>query len=302
MYDTIIIGAGPGGLTSSIYLNRSGLKTLLIEKGFSGGQMINTSEIENYTGFENINGAELSFKMESHAKKIGGTFVTEEVLEYDLSGPVKKIKTNKNEYESKTVILAMGAHPRKTGITGEEEYSQGGVSYCATCDGAFYRGKNVAVIGGGNTAVEDAAYLARFCEKVYIIHRRDEFRADQAEVKKLKAFENVEYVLSSLPEEILGSGGKVTGIKVKNRVTNKESVLEADAVFIAIGSIPNSDNLKDVELNENKNIITNQLMETNLKGVYAIGDIRNTPLRQVLTACSDGAIAAQSINSYIGSL
>lgn len=299
MYDAIIIGAGPGGLNTALYLGRSGLKTLVIEKEFSGGQMIKSNEIENYIGFENINGAMLSMEMDKHAKKFGAEFISDEVTEIKLD-EIKIVKTKKNFYECKTIIFAMGSNPRNLGVAGEDKYKSGGISYCATCDGAFYRGKDVAVIGGGNTAVEDAIYLANFCKNVYIIHRRDEYRAEKALVDTLIATDNIIPIYNGLTEEILGSDGRVTGVKVKDKYTNEEKIIEVNGIFIAVGATPNTRIVpNEVELDEGKYIITDKYMETNIDGVFAVGDIRDTPLRQIITAASDGAIAAQYVNAYI---
>lgn len=298
MYDSIIIGAGPGGLNAALYLGRSGLNTLVIEKEFSGGQMIKSSEIENYIGIETTDGASLSMGMEKHAKKFGAKFVSENVKEIKLEE--KKIITNKNEHNYKTLILAMGGEPKKLKVAGEETYGNGGISYCATCDGAFYRGQDVAVIGGGNTAVEDAIYLANFCNKVYIIHRRDEYRAEKALVTNLLTKENIIPIYNGITKEILGKNGKVTGIKIEDKISNEEQIINVNGAFIAVGASPNTQIVpKEINLDENKYIITNKYMETNISGVFAIGDIRDTPLRQVITACSDGAIAAQYVNAFL---
>ncbi len=299
MYDLIIIGSGPAGLNAALYAGRSGLKTLVIEKEFAGGQVGLTYEVENYIGIDSINGAELAMKMDAHAKKFGGEFVNEIVESVELNDKIKKVVTNKNTYESPVVILSMGGKPKKINVPGEEEFFGGGISYCATCDGAFYRGKDVAVVGGGNTAVEDAIFLAKFCNKVYIIHRRDTFRAEKKLVETMLKNDNIECVYDALTEKIIGDT-KVNGIVVKNKNTNEERELKVAGVFIAIGTKPMTDLVKDkLDLNNEGHIITNEKMETKINGVYAIGDVRNTPLRQVITACSDGAIAAYYAALYL---
>ncbi len=299
MYDLIIIGSGPAGLNAALYAGRSGLKTLVIEKEFAGGQVGLTYEVENYIGIDSINGAELAMKMDAHAKKFGGEFVNEIVESVELNDKIKKVVTNKNTYESPVVILSMGGKPKKINVPGEEEFFGGGISYCATCDGAFYRGKDVAVVGGGNTAVEDAIFLAKFCNKVYIIHRRDTFRAEKKLVETMLKNDNIECVYDALTEKIIGDT-KVNSIVVKNKNTNEERELKVAGVFIAIGTKPMTDLVKDkLDLNNEGHIITNEKMETKINGVYAIGDVRNTPLRQVITACSDGAIAAYYAALYL---
>ncbi len=299
MYDLIIIGSGPAGLNAALYAGRSGMKTLVIEKEFTGGQVGLTYEVENYIGYEEINGADLAMKMDAHAKKFGAEFINETVESIDLYNKIKKVYTNKNTYEAGAVILSMGAKPKKIDVPGEEEFYGSGISYCATCDGAFYRGKEVAVVGGGNTAVEDAIFLSKFCSKVYIIHRRDTFRAEKKLVETMKKNDNIECVYDSLTQKIVGDS-KVSGIVVKDKNTNEEKELKVDGVFVAVGTRPISELvINKLDLNEEGCIITNEKMETKVKGVYAIGDVRNTPLRQVITACSDGAIASYYAALYL---
>lgn len=299
MYDVIIIGQGPAGLSAGLYSARSGLKTLILEKAFAGGQMGLTYEIDNYIGIPDISGIDLSMNMLAHAKKFGGEFKSEDVINLDLESDIKVVETTKAKYEAKSVILALGAKPRKLDIKGEKEYSNAGVSYCATCDGNFYKDKVATVVGGGNTAVEDAIFLSRLCKKVYLVHRRDKFRAESHLVEQLKELSNVELVLDSIPLKIKGEE-KVTSILVENKNTNETRLIETDAVFVAVGITP-STSLVDgkVLLNEASYIITNEKMETNVKNVYAIGDCRDTVLRQVVTSVSDGAIAASVISSSL---
>lgn len=299
MYDVIIIGQGPAGLSAGLYSARSGLKTLILEKAFAGGQMGLTYEIDNYIGIPDISGIDLSMNMLAHAKKFGGEFKSEDVINLDLESDIKVVETTKAKYEAKSVILALGAKPRKLDIKGEKEYSNAGVSYCATCDGNFYKDKVATVVGGGNTAVEDAIFLSRLCKKVYLVHRRDKFRAESHLVEQLKELSNVELVLDSIPLKIKGEE-KVTSILVENKNTNETRLIETDAVFVAVGITP-STSLVDgkVLLNEASYIITNEKMETNVKNVYAIGDCRDTVLRQVVTSVSDGAIAASVISASL---
>lgn len=292
MYDLLILGAGPSGLTAGIYAARGGLKTAIIEKTSFGGQLALTSEIENYPGFENISGFELAYKMQQQAEKLGVEFIYEEITDLDIVGDVKSVKTQGNKYEAKAIIIAMGASPRLLGLDKEKALLGAGVSYCATCDGAFFRGKDVAVIGGGNTAVEDAIYLSKFCNKVYIVHRRNEFRATKAEINKMTAKQNVEFVLSSVVSDIFGES-KVEGIEVTTGEQKKR--IDVSGVFVAIGRTPNTTLINGIDLTDNGYIVVDRLQRTSEKGVYAVGDIVDKSLRQVVTACSDGAVAAECV-------
>lgn len=292
MYDLLILGAGPSGLTAGIYAARGGLKTAIIEKTSFGGQLALTSEIENYPGFENISGFELAYKMQQQAEKLGVEFIYEEITGLDIVGDVKSVKTQGNKYEAKAVIIAMGASPRLLGLDKEKALLGAGVSYCATCDGAFFRGKDIAVIGGGNTAVEDAIYLSKFCNKVYIVHRRNEFRATKAEINKMTAKQNVELVLSSVVSDIFGES-KVEGIEVTTGEQKKR--IDVSGVFVAIGRTPNTTLIKGIDLTDNGYIVVDRLQRTSEKGVYAVGDIVDKSLRQVVTACADGAVAAECV-------
>ncbi|MDD7457718.1 MAG: thioredoxin-disulfide reductase [Clostridia bacterium] len=292
MYDLLILGAGPSGLTAGIYAARGGLKTAIIEKTSFGGQLALTSEIENYPGFENISGFELAYKMQQQAEKLGVEFIYEEITDLDIVGDVKSVKTQGNKYEAKAIIIAMGASPRLLGLDKEKALLGAGVSYCATCDGAFFRGKDVAVIGGGNTAVEDAIYLSKFCNKVYIVHRRNEFRATKAEINKMTAKQNVELVLSSVVSDIFGES-KVEGIEVTTGEQKKR--IDVSGVFVAIGRTPNTTLINGIDLTDNGYIVVDRLQRTSEKGVYAVGDIVDKSLRQVVTACSDGAVAAECV-------
>lgn len=300
MYDIIIIGAGVAGLTAGLYGSRGGFKTLIIEKMFAGGQAATTYEIDNYPGFvETITGPDLAMNMEKHAKKFGVEITNEDVIEIDIDHPIKKVKTNKNIYEGKTLILAMGANPKKLGLEKEKEFVGAGVSYCATCDGAFYRDKTVAVVGGGDTAVEDALFLSRFCNKVYLIHRRDQLRAVKVLQDAAFANDKIEFVWNSVVEEIIGEQG-VQGVVIKDQNTGETKELQLEGLFIAVGIQPNIELVKGkVEVNNNGYIITDEGMQTNKPGVYAAGDIREKFLRQLVTAASDGAVAAYAAERYV---
>ncbi len=295
MYDLIIIGQGPAGLSSALYAGRAGLKVLVLEKEFAGGQMGQTYEIDNYIGVDKISGFDLAMNMLNHAKKFGAEFKSENVVSFELESDVKIIETTRNKYETKSVILALGSKPRKLEIMGEQKLTGAGVSYCATCDGNFYKGKTTVVVGGGNTAIEDAIFLSRLCEKVYLVHRRSEFRSEKKLTQEVSKLNNVEFILDSIPLNINGEQ-KVESVTVKNVNSKEELELKADGVFIAVGTVPTTKLLENhIELNENNYIVTNDRMETNIKNVFAVGDCRDTVLRQVVTAVSDGAIAATTI-------
>lgn len=293
MYDVIIAGGGPAGLNAGLYCARSGLKTVLFERLFAGGQAAVTSEIDNYIGVGKTDGPSLCMKMLEQATEFGLEIKYEEITEFDLSGEEKTVKTSDKEYTSKSVILCMGAHPKKLGAVGEDKFFGRGVSYCATCDGNFYKGKTVCVIGGGDTAFEDALYLSGISEKVYIIHRRDTFRANKALQDSVMGKSNVELVLNSVCEEIRGDDF-VKSIVIKNVISNDVSDIKTDGVFCAVGTYANTELVSgDLKLSDGY-IITDENMRTSKKRVYAAGDIRVKPLRQIITAASDGAVAAKS--------
>ncbi|NMA67298.1 MAG: thioredoxin-disulfide reductase [Clostridiaceae bacterium] len=299
MYDVIIVGGGPAGFTAALYAARAKLKTLIVERAFFGGQMAITNQMENYPGFEEVSGSQLAEKMYGQATKFGAEVEQTEVIELDLDGDIKRIVTKEKTYEAKSVILAMGASPRKLGLANEDNFVGSGISYCATCDGAFFRDKDVAVVGGGDTAAEDAMYLARFCRKVYLIHRRDEMRATKVLADLVLNSPKVVPVWNSVVEEIIGQFG-VEAVKVKNNKTGEVSQLDINGLFIAIGYIPNNELVKGkIELNEWGYIKTDEQMRTNIPGVFAAGDVREKTLRQVVTAASDGAAAAHSAEQYL---
>ena len=300
IYDCLVAGGGPAGLNTALYAGRAGLSCIIFEKMFAGGQMTQTLELDNYLGFKNsVSAIDLAMDMEEHAKKFGAEFKREEILSLELCGDVKKVVTKKGEYLAKTIVLSMGARPSKLGVPGEEEFRGNGVSYCATCDGAFYKGKTTCVIGGGDTALEDALFLARLCEKVYLIHRRDAFRGAKVLQDKVLANEKIEFVPDTVLEEIMGEAS-VTGVRAKNVKTEETFEIQTDGVFVAVGTKPNSELVTGFGITDERGyILTNEAMETAISGVYAAGDIRNKPLRQVITAAADGAIALNSALSYI---
>lgn len=296
--DVAIIGAGPGGMTAAVYAGRAGLKTVVFERATVGGQMAYTNELENFPGFEKTTGFDLAMLLDKQMRAFNATYVNEDIKEIKKSGDNFEITTSNGTYTALTVILALGASPRNLGLESEKRLRGSGVSYCATCDGNFYRGADVAVVGGGNTAFEDALFLANLCKKVYIIHRRDEFRAEKILQDRVAKTENIEIITNSVPVEITGKF-EVDGIRIENKDKETRDI-PVQGVFVAIGTVPNSDIVKDfVDLDNYGYIKTNKDMETSVHGVYAIGDVRDTVLRQVITACADGAIAAQSAGRVV---
>lgn len=298
-YDVIIIGAGPGGLSAALYASRAGLKTLVLEGSGVGGQMNYTTDVENYIGFIGT-GPELSEKMRAQTAKFGAEFSGEKVKEIKSAElPIKTVKTRKNDYRTKTIIIATGANPKKLAIPGEEELRGAGVSYCATCDGAFFKGKTAMVAGGGNTAFTDALYLANFCERVTIVHRRDKFRASAALVGRAKANPKIMILTNSTIEKIQGDN-VVKSVVIRNTISGKMAVADTDCVFVAVGRTPETSLFGALlELDEAGYIVTDANMRTSISGIYAIGDVRNTPLRQIVTACADGAVAATDIAEHL---
>lgn len=301
MYDIIIIGGGAAGLSAAIYAGRSGLETLVIESVSAGGQMNLTYEVDNYPGIINEPaGTDLSQMMKNHAEKSGARFTTETVKAVEnADGEVKTVVTRRNRYDTKTIIFATGANPRKIGAEGEDRFYGMGVSYCATCDGAFFKGQDTAVIGGGNTAFEDALYLSRFCRSVCLIHRRDGFRAEGKMVEAAKNNPKIKFILNSTVSRIDGDT-TVSGITVKDVLTGREKGISVNGVFVAVGREANSELAgRYVHLDSDGFIVTDRYMRTNVKGIYAAGDVRDTPLRQIITAAADGAVAATSAIHYI---
>lgn len=304
VHDLLIIGSGPAGLTASIYAARAELDTLVIEKApMSGGQIINTYEVDNYPGFPGITGFDLGMKFREHSDHLGAKHVIGEVKEFTVENGIKKvILENGDEYLAKAAIISTGAVYRKLGAKGEAEFSGMGVSYCATCDGAFFRNRTVAVVGGGDVAVEDAIFLARLCKKVYVIHRRDEFRAAKTLSTRLFACENVEILWNHVVDEIKGSD-KVEGITVTDVKEKTSKEISLDGVFIAVGMVPNSQIYQSVVACDDRGyIIANENCETSVPGVFAAGDIRTKELRQIITAASDGANAITAVERYLYSL
>lgn len=299
VYDVVVVGAGPAGLTAALYCGRAGFDTLVLEKLSAGGQMATTNEIENYPGFPGVtDGFTLAMNMSAQAENFGVQQDYAEVTALRAEGEVKLLETKKGTLKARSVILAPGAAPRLLGLPNENALRGKGVSYCATCDGAFYRKKTVAVIGGGDTAAADAVFLSSLCEKVYLVHRRDQLRASKSYTAKLDK-PNIEFVWDSVVEEIL-ENGRVCGIRVRNVKTNEERQIDLQGVFIAVGNVPATDFVRGaVELDESGYFTAGEDTKTNLPGVFAAGDCRRKPLRQIVTAAADGAVAAYAAEEYL---
>ncbi len=299
-YDVVVIGGGPGGYCAALYAARANLSTLVIEKFAPGGQMATTEIVENYPGFvDGINGFELGMQMKKGAERFGVKTKLAEVKSVELDKNPKLIHTAKDTFEAKTVILALGAFPRELGLENERNLRGRGISYCATCDGMFYRDKTVVIVGGGNTAVADAIFLAKICKKVYLVHRRDELRASKTYMESLERTENIEFLWSSEVIEVL-EDEFVTGVKVKNRKDDTVQVVACDGVFVAIGNIPNTDLIKgQVALDDAGYVVADETTRTNIPGVFAVGDMRQKPLRQIVTAVADGAVASKYAEEFI---
>ena len=299
MHDIIIVGAGTAGLSAAIYGLRAGKSVLVLEQASYGGQIINTPEIENYPAIQKISGFEFATNLYNQAKNLGAEFAFEKVEGIEDKGQFKEVKTKDKSYEGKAVILATGAKNRSLGVEKEEELVGKGISYCATCDGMFYRGKVVAVNGGGNTAVEDATFLSDYVQKVYVIHRRDEFRADKAEVDRLTSKPNEELVLNSTVKRLESDASGLTGVVVANK-DGEERTLKVDGLFVAIGQAPDNQAFSDlVELDGKGYISAGESTLTKTPGIFTAGDCRTKAIRQLATAASDGAVAGLAAVSYI---
>lgn len=303
IYDVIIAGAGPAGLTAAVYTSRANLSTLIIERGMPGGQMVNTEAIENYPGFDSILGPDLSNKMFEHAKKFGAEYQYGDIKKIEDGEEYKTVVTSDKQYKARAVIIATGVEHKKLHVPGEEELAGRGVSYCAVCDGAFFRNRELVVVGGGDSAVEEGVYLTRFASKVTIVHRRDQLRAQK--ILQQRAFENdkIDFIWNHTVKEIKGKDGKVSSVLLVNTKTGEEQEFTTDGVFVYIGMLPLNDSFKHLNIiNEEGYVVTNENMETAVPGIFAAGDIREKMLRQIVTATSDGSIAAESAQKYIESL
>lgn len=300
MYDTLIIGSGPAGMTAALYAARSNIKVGIIEQGAPGGQMNNTSDIENYPGYDRISGPELAMNMYTPLEKFEVENIYGIVQRVEDAGAVKRVVTDDNTYEAKTVILATGAKHRTLGVTGEEEYTSRGVSYCAVCDGAFFRNQDLLVVGGGDSAVEEAVYLTQFAKSVTIIHRRDALRAQK--ILQDRAFSNdkVHFIWDSVVKEIKGTDVKVSGVTIENVKTGEISEHDFGGIFIYVGVDPVSHMVADLGITAEAGwVLTDEHMRTSIPGIFAIGDVRQKDLRQIATAVGDGAIAGQGVYQYI---
>lgn len=307
-YDIAIIGGGPAGYTAALYSGRAGYTAVVIEKMAPGGQMAITSNVENYPGFEAVSGFELAEKMMAGAERFGAESLFGEVTGVRLSGEAKRIAIDgadidtfdDNVIEARAVVLATGASPRKLNIPGEMEYEGRGVSYCATCDGMFFKNKTVVVAGGGDTAFEDALYLANICEKIYLVHRREEFRAAASSVKRAAAKENIEFVKNALVKEIKGENGKVSALVYEDKLTGETRELPCSAVFAAFGRTPDTALFAgQVELDPSGYIVADETCRTSVEGVFAAGDVRTKHLRQIVTACADGATSIHFAEEWL---
>lgn len=300
MRDIIIIGAGPAGLAAAIYGTRAGLQTMVIEEsGMGGGQVLTTYEVDNYPGLPGISGFDLGMKMKEHAEKAGAEFIDERVVSIEVNDTVKKVITEENTYEAKSIVVATGASHNHLNVPGEEKLTGMGVSYCATCDGAFFRNRICVVVGGGDVAVEDAIFLARGCSKVYLIHRRDSLRAAKTLQNKLFELPNVEVLWDSVVEEIKGND-MVEAVAVKNVKSGGITEVKTDGVFVAVGIHPNTELFDGViKMDEKGYIIADETGKTNVPGVFVAGDARTKQLRQIITATADGANAVTSVQEYL---
>lgn len=299
MYDIVIIGAGPAGLAAAVYGQRAEKKTLLIDEKGYGGQIINTPEVENYPAIQKISGFDFANNLYQQASDLGAELAFEKAIGIEDRGFIKVVKTDGGEYEAKTVIVATGAKNRPLGLAREEELIGRGIAYCATCDGAFYRGKTVAVIGGGNTALEDAEVLSGLANKVYLIHRRDAFRGEESNVKRIQEKENVEILLNKVPVALLGED-KICGLEIEDKLSGERTIVEVDGIFVAIGQMPDNGAFRmQVELDDKGYVAAGEDCLTKSEGIFVAGDCRTKKVRQLATAVADGAVAALAAVEYI---
>jgi thioredoxin reductase (NADPH) len=305
-FEIIIVGAGPAGQTAALYAGRSRVPTLVLERGVPGGELWNTAEVEDYPGFEHIMGPDLADKIQKHAEKFGARFETAEVTQISLDGDDRVVKTaDGREFRAPAVIVAAGGEPRKLGVPGEEEFAGKGVSYCAVCDGAFFEGEPIAVVGGGDSAVEEGTFLTRYGSMVHLIHRRDSYRAQPILVEQMRASGKVDEITNTVVEGIHGdNGGRVSQLTLRNVETGEPSKLEVGAIFPFVGFIPHSDIFDEemaqrIELDESGHIVTNDRMETAVPGIYAAGDVRSQFVRQITNAVGDATTAALAAGAYV---
>jgi len=304
-YEIIVVGAGPAGQTAALYAGRSRIPTLVLERGIPGGELWNTAEVEDYPGFELIMGPELADKMQKHAEKFGAQFETAEVTSISPDGDDQVVATaDGREFRAPAVIVAVGGEPRKLGVPGEEEFAGKGVSYCAVCDGAFFQDEEIAVVGGGDSAVEEGTFLTRYGSRVHLVHRRNDYRAQPILIEQMRASGKVDEVLNTVVDEIHGQEGRVSHVTLRNVDSGEQSKLEVGAVFPFIGFIPHSDIFDEeiaerIQLDEGGHIITNEKMETAVPGIYAAGDVRSQFVRQITNAVGDATTAALAAHAYV---
>lgn len=303
-YDVIVIGAGPGGMTAALYASRANLKVAMLDRGVYGGQMNNTAEVENYTGFKSILGPDLAEEMYQSSIQFGADFIYGNVEQVTVDDQgIKHVKTDSGELEAPAIVIATGSQYRKLGIPGEDEYSGKGVSYCAVCDGAFYRNKQVTVVGGGDSAVEESEYLAKLVDHVNVVHRRDQLRAQKILQDRAFANDKIDFTWDTIVTEIVGNDRKVTGVMTHNKKTGEDQLVPTDGVFIYIGNVPMTEPFKELGITNDQGwIITNDEMQTKVPGIFAVGDVRDKKLRQITTAVGDGGIAGQGVFQYLESL
>lgn len=302
-YDVIVIGAGPGGLTAALYASRANLSVLILDRGLYGGQMNNTDAIDNYPGFSEVKGPELGEKMYNSTMKFGAEFEYGDVQSVTLEGSEKIVKTDTAEYSTQALVIATGADHRHLNVPGEEEYSGKGVSYCAVCDAAFFKNEDIAVIGGGDSAIEEGIYLAQSAKSVTVIHRRDQLRAQPTLQKRAFANDKIKFIWNGITESIDGDGNRVTGVTYRDKISGEEKKLATHGVFIYVGVIPQTAPFKDLGVtDENGWIPTDEHMRTKVAGIFALGDVRAKDLRQIANAVGDGSIAGQEAYNYLQSL
>ena len=303
-YDVVIVGAGPAGMTAALYASRANLSVLMLDRGIYGGNLNNTATIENYTGFPSVEGPDLAKQMYEGATQFGAEYAYGTVTNVQMDGELKKITTDMGDtFTAKALVIASGSDQKKLGVPGEEEYSGKGVSYCAVCDGAFFKGKHLIVVGGGDSAVEEGMYLTQFADKVSVLVRRDHLRAAAVAQEKAKKNSKMEFIFNTSVTSIIGDGQKVTGVKTHDNKTGEDGEMSADGVFIYIGNVPLTTAFRGLDILDDQGwVITDDKMSTKLPGVFAIGDVRETPLRQIATAVGDGALAGQEVFKYVDNL
>lgn len=303
-YDVIIVGAGPAGMTTALYASRANLSVLMLDRGIYGGNLNNTATIENYTGFPSVQGPDLAKQMYDGAIQFGAQYAYGTVEKIEMDGDLKKVTTDMGDtYTAKALVIASGSEQKKLGVSGEQEYSGKGVSYCAVCDGAFFKGKHLIVVGGGDSAVEEGMYLTQFADKVSVLVRRDHLRATAVAQDKAKQNAKMEFIYNTSVTAIEGDDQKVTKVKTHNNQTGEDGEMQADGVFIYVGNVPMTEPFKNLDILDDQGwVITNDKLATKLPGIFAVGDVRETPLRQIATAVGDGALAGQEVFHYVDGL